>query len=138
MGAWGVEALNNDTALDDMSWVAGADFSSQHFIIRLLLHSTDDEEVTLGVALVITAIRGKSNEVLGDSYYDYEGWFDYFYKIHNSEIDRMASEAWSAVQRILEPDVLVRWTDVIERVNYLNNLKHELEDIMKEEEAKRK
>ena len=138
MGAWGVEALNNDTALDDMSWVAGESFHGQYFSIRKLLHSIDDEEVTLGIALIITAIRGKSNEVLGDSYYDYEGWFDYFYKIHNSEIDRMASEAWGAVQRILKPDVLVRWTDVTERVNYLHNLKYELEDIMKEEEAKRK
>lgn len=138
MGAWGVETLNNDTALDDMSWIAGADFNSQYFIIRLLLHSIDDQEVTLGAALVITAIRGKSNEVLGNSYYDYEGWLDYFYKTHHKKIDNMASEAWSGLQRIYKPEVIGKWTDTIDRANYLNDLKYELEDIMAEIDAKEK
>ena len=64
MGAWNYKALDNDTALDAMSWIENCNMEMLPFITSLLLQSQDDYKKLLGIMIVISC----KVKPLGDLY----------------------------------------------------------------------
>ena len=73
MGAWGIEILNNDRAMDLIDSLTEMKSSSLRVVIGILLNSVDEEEAMLGVAIVDAALNGVDKRIIGNE--EYYQWF---------------------------------------------------------------
>ena len=71
MGAWGIEVLQNDAALDAMMQVNG---KTQEGAAEWFLEDLDPAIKLLGVAIVDASLNGADETILG-CFYEYEDFF---------------------------------------------------------------
>lgn len=100
MGSWGVEVLENDTALDLMySLVKNG--SLKRTVESLLLSAEYIDERLLAVEIVDISLNGIDKSIIG-SMYDYEEWFE---KLTLQPMTELKEEAICALEHVKENDL---------------------------------
>ena len=133
MGAWSIEVLSNDTALDKMF-----DFKKSKNIkedVRRVLHSDSYiDEILLAVSIVDVSLNGLDKYILGHLY-DYDEWFNGISKMDLSDLRNDAIQALKYVQKNDD-----RWfpSVKIKRAKILNALYERLAQDEKQQSPKQK
>ena len=126
MGAWGVYPLENDTALDLMTYLTDTDTETLGRMIGLMLNSIDDNERTLGIFLVDVYHNG-IKEII--ELYDYDVWLYKFHDSKNKTVEFYEGLVWDAIEESIEN--ADKWHDKEARLKVLNNMKKRIKKVVK-------
>ena len=121
MGAWGEYPLENDTALDLMSYLSDVDADSMGRMIGLMLNSQDDLERTLGIFLVDVYYNGITEDI---NQYDFNDFFTKLHKDKNVVIEFYHGLVWDALEESIK--VSDKWKDKEARIEILIKIKERL------------
>ena len=100
MGSWGVEVLENDTALDLIHSLV-KNGSLKRTVERLLLSAEYIDERLLAVEIVDISLNGIDKSIIG-SMYGYEEWFE---KLTLQPMAELKEEAICALEHVKENDL---------------------------------
>lgn len=110
MGAWGIEILNNDRAMDLIDSLTEMKSSSLRVVIGILLNSVDEEEAMLGVAIVDAALNGVDKRIIGNE--EYYQWFGRLNKKVRRDAYHYKATARNTIKRVEEnSNYFADWND---------------------------
>ena len=123
MGAWGEYPLENDTALDLMSYLTKVNNRTLGRMISLMLNSVDELEATLGVFLVDVYCNGITEDI---NLYDYNSWFKILHEYKNETLEFHCDYGYTtaALERVINN--ADKWKDKSARLKVLNDIKGRL------------
>lgn len=120
MGSWGVGPLENDRALDDLSYIEDARKEDLDFIATLLLNSRYEEEVVLGAVMILNAWRR----------YDVLPHMEFFESLNgNEDLKQLVGDANNRIYDLIQKGA-TNWIGEYksERIKFLKGLKEALAD----------
>ena len=100
MGSWGIEVLENDTALELIPSLV-KNGSLKRTVERLLLSAEYIDERLLAVEIVDISLNGIDKSIIG-SMYGYEEWFE---KLTLQPMAELKEEAIYALEHVKENDL---------------------------------
>lgn len=120
MGAWGIKALENDTALDTIDDLVNA--SDPIAFTENLLDDTDENKILLGIAIVDAAVNSACRDIFGEMH-DYK---HFLYTLDHKEYEYLRTRAINRLSRL----TTTNWIESCknERQELYDGLRMRLED----------
>lgn len=123
MGAWGEYPLENDTALDLMSYLTKVNNKTLGRMIGLMLNSRDEFESVLGIFLVDVYYNGVDDDL---NLYDYNSWFGILHKSKNETLEFHCDQGYTMAALVRALDNVDKWKDKSARLKVLDDIKKRL------------